>query len=145
MRRRWHVCGSAAAWSEHGGWPGRRALARTRAAALALAAWGVSTSSWASPSAKLTYVRGSGAEKCPDEGALRKAVATRLGYDPFFPWATTTVVAEVTASRRGFHGQVQILDEHGDLRGRRALDATSGDCADMVRALALAISIAVDD
>jgi hypothetical protein len=100
---------------------------------------------WSSPTARLTYVRASGAERCPDEGELRKAVAARLGYDPFFPWARATVVAEVAGRPRGFHGHVTILDEHGLARGERTLDATSESCDDMVRALALTISIAIDD
>jgi hypothetical protein len=32
---------------------------------------------------------------CPDEPALRKAVAARVGYDPFFPWAEQTVVVQI--------------------------------------------------
>jgi hypothetical protein len=100
----------------------------------------------ASPSAKLTYVRGPGAETCPDESELRRAVATRLGYDPFFPAASKTVVAEIRAhAPRGFRGVVQIIDEHGIVRGERTLETQSADCAEMVRALALGISIAIDD
>jgi hypothetical protein len=99
----------------------------------------------ATPSAKLTYLRGPGAERCPDETELRKAVAARLGYDLFFPWATKTVVAEITKARRGFRGRIKIVDREGLVRGERALDATSEDCGDVMRALALAISIAVDD
>jgi hypothetical protein len=99
----------------------------------------------AAPSAKLTYSRGPGAEICPDEGELRKAVAARLGYDPFFPWATKTIEASVTRGKKGFHGEVKVIDAAGMVRGARALDATSQDCTDIVRALALAISIALDD
>jgi hypothetical protein len=99
----------------------------------------------ATPSAKLTYLRGPGAERCPDEGELKKAVAARLGYDVFFPWAKTTVVAEITRENKGFSGRVKVVDEHANVKGQRAIASTSEDCADVVRALALAISIAVDD
>jgi hypothetical protein len=100
----------------------------------------------ASPSAKLTYVRGAGAEACPDEAALRKAVAARLGYDPFFPTAPQTIVAEIRAQApSGFHGEVQIVDAAGIVRGKRVLASASTDCAEMVRTLALGISIAIDD
>jgi hypothetical protein len=99
----------------------------------------------ATPSAKLTYSRGPGAEVCPDEADLRKAVAARLGYDPFFPWAKKTIEADITRGKRGFHGEVKVIDAAGLVRGARSLDATSQDCADIVRALALAISIALDD
>jgi len=105
----------------------------------------VAVTASATPSAKLTYSRGPGAETCPDESELRKAVAARLGYDPFFPWANKTIEAAITRGKRGFHGEVKVLDADGLVRGARALDATSHDCSDMVRALALAISIALDD
>lgn len=99
----------------------------------------------ASPSARLTYVRGKGAEKCPDEAMLRKEVAARLGFDVFFPWARRTVVAEITKGPRGFRARLQILSEDGVVLGVRAIDATSESCSDIAHALALAMSIAVDD
>jgi hypothetical protein len=117
-------------------------LALKLALALALTC---SRSAWATPSAKLAYSRGPGAETCPDEDQLRKAVAARLGYDPFFPWANKTIEAEITHTKRGFHGEVKVIDAAGLLRGARSIDAASQDCGDMVRAVALAISIALDD
>lgn len=125
-----------------------RPLALAFALAFALAA--VAAPAGATPSAKLTYVRGPGAEACPDESELRRAVAARLGYDPFFPTAPQAIVAQIHArarpdGRRGYRGDVQIVNEHGIVRGERALETKSEDCAEMVRALALGISIAVDD
>jgi hypothetical protein len=100
----------------------------------------------ASAAAKLTYVRASGAERCADETELRRSVASRVGYDLFFPWAQKTVVVEVrTEKPTGFQGSIQIVDEHGVIVGERSLASKSDDCADLMRALALAISIAVDD
>jgi len=106
---------------------------------------GLARTARASPSAKLTYVRGLGAEKCPDEAALRKEVAARLGFDVFFPWARRTVVAEITKGPRGFRARLQILGEDGVVLGVRSIDATSDSCTDVAHALALAMSIAVDD
>lgn len=125
-----------------------RPLALAFALAFSLAA--VATPAEATPSAKLTYVRGPGAETCPDESELRRAVAARLGYDPFFPTAPQTIVAQIHTrprpdGRHGYRGDVQIVNEHGIVRGERALETKSEDCAEMVRALALGISIAVDD
>jgi hypothetical protein len=101
---------------------------------------------FASAAAKLTYVRDIGAERCADEGQLRQAVAARVGYDLFFPWAQKTVVVEVRRSKpSGFRGVVQIVDDHGLIVGQRSLDSKGDDCDDLIRALALAISIAVDD
>jgi hypothetical protein len=82
---------------------------------------------------------------CPEEASLRAAVATRLGYDPFFPWARTTVIVELTRRPPGFHGRVQMVDEHGLALGERVLDTASDDCGKAIAALALAISIALDD
>lgn len=105
----------------------------------------ISASASASPAAKLTYLRGPGAERCPDEAALRQAVAARLGYDVFFPWARRTVVAEIRRDPRAFRARLQIVSEAGLVLGTRAIAATSDDCGEVVRALALAVSIAVDD
>ncbi|HSO36473.1 MAG TPA: hypothetical protein VLT33_28300, partial [Labilithrix sp.] len=118
-----------------------RALAFACAAALATAA----RTALASPSAKLVYVRGSGAEACPGEAELRKAVAARIGYDPFFPAAQKTVIAQVTRSPSGYRGKVQIVGDDGNVRGERELASKGDDCAELVSTMALAVSIALDD
>jgi hypothetical protein len=76
---------------------------------------------------------------------LRKAVAARLGYDPFFPTAPKTVIAQVTHAPGGYRGRVQIIGESGDVRGERDLASTGDDCREIVTTMALAISIALDD
>jgi hypothetical protein len=119
----------------------RRALAIATAATLAI----VARSANASPSAKLVYVRGTGADACPGEEDLRKAVATRLGYDPFFPTAQKTVIAQVTRTPGGYHGKVQIVGDDGKVRGERDLASKGDDCAEIVSTMALAVSIALDD
>jgi hypothetical protein len=99
----------------------------------------------ASPSAKLVYVKGAGADACPGEDELRRAVAQRLGYDPFFPTAPKTVVAELSGGDHAFHGVVQIVGDDGELRGRRELATKGDDCRELVTSLALAVSLALDD
>lgn len=99
----------------------------------------------ASPSAKLVYVRGSGAETCPPEADLRKAVAVRLGYDPFFPAASKTVVAQVTRAPKEYRGRVQIVGDDGNVRGEREISTSGDDCSELTSAMALAVSIALDD
>lgn len=110
-------------------------------------AWLVASThdAWATPSAQLVYARDVGAERCPDAAAFRKAVASRLGFDPFFPYAKQTIVAEVSAGKKGFYGRYRILDGLGQVRGERAIDSESDDCAETIRAMALGVSIAVDD
>jgi len=119
----------------------KRIVGAASIAALAL----VASPAVASPSAKLVYIRGSGAETCPPESDLRKAVAVRLGYDPFFPTAQKTVVTQVSRSKDGFRGKVQIVGDDGALRGERDLATTGDDCNELMSALALTVSIALDD
>jgi hypothetical protein len=98
----------------------------------------------ATPSTRLTYARGAGAEQCPDEAALRKAVEQRLGYDPFFPWAERTIVVRVAAGGGGVRAVIELLDKSGFLSGARELTAPAGQCGELVSGMALAISIAID-
>jgi hypothetical protein len=121
--------------------PARRPLAIAAAATLLVLARSVA----ASPSAKLVYVRGTGADACPGEAELRKAVATRIGYDPFFPTAQKTVIAQVTRTAGGYRGKVQIVGDDGRVRGERDLASKGDDCAELVSTMALAVSIALDD
>jgi hypothetical protein len=89
------------------------------------------------------YSRSEDAGSCPGEEALRHAVASRVGYDPFFVYANRTIVASVTRGRRGFQATVDLIDERGISHGARELH-TEGDCADLLDAVALAIAIAID-
>src|SRR5271170_1386767 len=98
----------------------------------------------ASPTARLVYSRAVGADSCPNEDALRRAVAARVGYDPFFAWANKTIVATMAADRPGgFTARVGLVDEGGTEHGTRDLH-TDGDCSDLLGASALAIAIAID-
>jgi hypothetical protein len=97
----------------------------------------------AAPTGRLVYSRAPGAESCPDEAMLRRSVAARVGYDPFFPWAKRTVVANLARRSRDFVAIVSLVDEQGVAHGDREL-RTSGDCAELLDAMALAIAIAID-
>ncbi len=110
---------------------------------LAVTAWPIP--SRATPSAKLVYVREPAARACPGESDLRKAVASRIGYDPFFPTASKTVIAQISRAATGYRGKVQIVGDDGNLRGSRDLSTRGDDCSELLSALALAISIALDD
>jgi hypothetical protein len=98
----------------------------------------------AGESSRLAYLRAAGAEQCPDEQALRLAVAVRLGYDPFVAWAKTTVHAEVARAGRNLRARVYIAGEDGRARGSREIVAPPDDCTKLLAAVALAISIAID-
>jgi hypothetical protein len=96
------------------------------------------------PSSRLTFSRGSGAELCPDETELRKAVVARLGYDPFFPWADVTILARITSGQGRLVGTVELLDKAGLVKGSRELTAQPSQCGELISSMALAISIAID-
>jgi len=96
------------------------------------------------PSSRLTYVRAAGTEACPDEAAVRRAVAGRLGYDPFFPSANKTIVTRITRARETLHASVELVDDKGMVRGIREFDAAADQCDELIAAAALAISIAID-
>jgi hypothetical protein len=98
----------------------------------------------ASASAHLVYVRDPTAAACPDEGSLRQAVKQRVGYDPFFPWAKTLVVVEVTGEEQSFVAQLRLVDETGLSRGVRELRSGASGCRGLIDATALAISIALE-
>jgi hypothetical protein len=98
----------------------------------------------AGESTRLAYVRGQGAERCPDEKALRLAVLDRLGYDPFVAWAPKTVHAEVARDGPKLRARVYLADSDGRARGSRELSAPADECDKLLAAAALAISIAID-
>lgn len=100
-------------------------------------------SSRATPTSRLVYSRSVDAESCPDEQALRHEVATRVGYDPFFAWATRTIVAGITRREGAFVATVDLVDEKGVSHGARELRTERG-CDDLLGAMALAIAIAID-
>ena len=98
----------------------------------------------AGASARLVYDRGPGAEGCAGEPALRAAVAARLGYDPFFPWAHDTVVAEIERTGDGFRARVRLVGEEAIERGAREIAVHNESCASLTEAMALTISLIID-
>jgi hypothetical protein len=97
----------------------------------------------AAPTGRLVYSRAPGAESCADEATLRRSVAARVGYDPFFPCAKRTIVTNLARHSRDFVATVSLIDEHGVAHGGREL-RTSGDCVELLDVTALAIAIAID-
>lgn len=98
----------------------------------------------ASPTSKLVYARAPGTETCPDETAFRATVAARTGYDPFFPFAKRTVVTRLDVADRQYRARMEILDARGRLVGEKTFVSTDGDCDELMRTLALAVSLAID-
>jgi hypothetical protein len=118
----------------------RTSVATTMATAIAL----TNSVASATPSARLVYSRAAGAESCPDEEALRRAVAARVGYDPLFAWAKKTIIARMApATSRGFVASVTLVDEQGHEHGARSVH-TDRACDELLDVAALAIAIAID-
>jgi hypothetical protein len=97
-----------------------------------------------SSASRLIYSRTPDAISCPDEAALRKAVAARVGYDPFFPWAQQTIVIQIWRGSGAFEARVQRLDDQGISKGTRELSSSQSDCAELFDTTALAVAIALD-
>ena len=113
-------------------------------AVAAAAVWLVPQTARAAASAHLVYSRGPGAEQCPSEQALRAAVSSRLGYDPFFAWAHDTVFAEIARENGAFRAVVKLVDENNLQRGARAIAVQGGDCSAVIDAMGLTISLTID-
>jgi hypothetical protein len=95
------------------------------------------------PSTRLVYVRAKGTERCPDESVVRVEVTQRLGYDPFFLWAERTIVVRINRDGKALQALIELLDAKGNVQGARRLRETT-DCEELVRSIALAISIGLD-
>jgi len=95
-------------------------------------------------SARLVYLRSGSAEACPDQAALKKAVAKRLGYDPFLAAAAHTIVAEVSGNGEQLRARARLLDDAGLVLGSRELVGKGENCGELLASLALAISLTLD-
>ena len=99
--------------------------------------------------ARLVYTRGPGAEGCPDEVALQRAVAARLGYEPFSPSADLTMRVDVTSEGGGhLRGRIRV-DAAGVEKGFQTIDGGpprvgASSCDDLFASIALAVSVALD-
>jgi len=111
----------------------------------ALATAFASDRAYASPSSRLVYSRSTDAASCPDEEALRRAVAARVGYDVFFPWATRTIVATLSRADGVFVASVELVGEDGIRHGGHELKTHADEaCGELLDPLALAVTIAID-
>jgi len=93
---------------------------------------------------RLVYIRAAGAERCPDEAAVRAGVAARLGRDPFRADADKIVHAILAGTAGGMAGKIEVRDLAGASLGAREISVGETDCAELVAAVELAIAIAVD-
>ncbi len=104
----------------------------------------VHVSALGAPKARLSYSLGRGATECPQESALRDAVAARLGYEPFDEAAPRQLHVEVIATSVGLRARVELRGSGGELLGVRQLQSAEADCRELTSSLALAIGLALD-
>ena len=97
----------------------------------------------AGQSARLVYSRTDDAASCGDERGLRRAVARRLGYDPFVA-NRMNACGNVRAEGAGLRAHVYLIRDGNTAGGSRELSSPTRDCTELLAAVALAISIAVD-
>jgi hypothetical protein len=114
-----------------------------KAVVLTLLLGPISAPAQAEPAGRLLYDRGPGAEACPDEATLRRAVAARLGEDPFDSRLSRTFRLTIAMAGARLRGVVELVTE-GLAEGRRELDAEPGACAELVDAMALAVSLTIN-
>ncbi len=97
--------------------------------------------------ASLTYAPDADIERCPTATELQDAVAARVGYDPFdrkTAGADASRREVVVAVHRLGAGIVGVLELRGPRPGIRELASPSGDCRELLDALAVAIAIGID-
>jgi hypothetical protein len=93
---------------------------------------------------RLVYQREPGAESCPEAPALRRAVAARLGYDPFVEPAGRSLRAVIGWKGRWLYASIELTDENGELVGTNQLTPRVRNCDTLASAVALAIALAID-
>jgi hypothetical protein len=119
-----------------------RSLTRN-AMMLALSLGSVSLPAGGEPAGGLSYERGPGAEECPEEAALRRAVAARLGEDPFDSRLSPTFRLAIVSDGARLRGSVVLVTD-GVAEGRRELEADAEACGELVEAMALAVSLTIN-
>jgi hypothetical protein len=76
---------------------------------------------------------------------MKRAVAVRLGFDPFAaPAATSALIAELEGDEAGFRAVIRWAEPRADGEARRELRAPGPGCDELAAATALALSIAID-
>ncbi len=83
-------------------------------------------------------------EGCPTEAVIRRTVAAHLGWDPFRDVADLHVVARLSSDGEGLVATVRAFEADGAPVGEREFRSETADCEEVARAMALAISVAVD-
>lgn len=92
----------------------------------------------------LRYATAPGAASCPDEQALRAAVASMLGTNPWSSPAARTMIVRLEGHPGVWRAEVIMVDDRAEVLGRRVLVSRQRDCRELFDAVTLAVSLAID-
>jgi hypothetical protein len=93
---------------------------------------------------ELSWVRGEGAEGCPDARALRAAASSRLGRDPFGVAGAMSIEVVVAREAGTLVARIYARDSTSAQLGSRTLRSEAESCASLAEAAALAIALVID-
>jgi hypothetical protein len=96
------------------------------------------------PAVRLEYSRVAEAQACPDEAAIRGAVAAQVGTDPFREPAELVLRAVLTSEGGILKARVEAITAGGEPRGSRELVSRARNCAELASAVEFAISVTID-
>jgi hypothetical protein len=92
-------------------------------------------------SVRLVYALGEGAVACPSELTVRADVFALLGSDPFDEESDQTIECRVSLVEGTFEARLTMTNSDGVAVGSRTIRASSGDCADLGRAIGLTLAM----
>jgi hypothetical protein len=81
---------------------------------------------------------------CPDAQTLERAVAERLGRNPFTPDARRTLAVKFSGQAGAFRADLKVIEENGTPKGQRTLTSTAQDCSELAGSVALAMALIID-
>jgi len=94
--------------------------------------------------ARLTWVRGVGAEGCVGPNGLEEDVKARLGRDPFALPPQLAIEGAIVRVPGGFRVDLVVRDPEGGLVGTRQLSSRERDCRSLGEAVAVAITVTIE-
>lgn len=113
--------------------------------ALSIALFSASSNAEVPAPARLSWVRGEGAARCPDAAFVAARVIAHLhGADPFTTPASISVEVFVDRDDEGWHARIFDRDAAGALLGARSLDSDEPDCDGVAQASALSIALTLN-
>ena len=96
------------------------------------------------PHYSVSWVRGRGAEQCPDRRELAGEIKRRLGRRVFASGAPRSLEVHVFRDGGTLTSFIYLRDEHGSLLGSRELESDDSSCESIFSATVLAAALVID-